>query len=202
MNSIMNLISNIRTNNNSTVKLAKAICRIPAVDIDGIRVWTAPTEEKTGPSTSVEFIGIHAKFDWHDHTIELNESFDGKMIVKYDNQKISEIYWSASNGCLTNMTENIVYKSKAVSYICDQMFMVVLRCSDTSKTAMHVSLNESISVGDTKVYAEGATVYTYKDGKKERVCGNTWNGIYWRSNVTNPEINKVQAIIRKMFIHN
>jgi hypothetical protein len=202
MNAINNLISIIRSNNNTTLKLAKAICKIHAVNPNTIKVWAAPTEEKTGEHTSVEFTGIHAKFDWHDHKIELNESFDGKIIVKYDDQKISEIYWAASCGCLMNITENIVYKSKAMSYICDKMFGVVLRCSDTSSAARHVALNKSISVGETTVYAEGSTVYTYKDGRKERVCGNTWDGRYWYSNETNSEINKIQDIIRKMFIHN
>ena len=117
---ILNLITNIKSDSNEAAKLAREIANIPAIDITSIKVWTAPTSEKTGEFTSVEFMGIHAKFTWHDHTIVIEENHNGKLVVYYDEQKIGEIFWSALWGKLESISNYTELKiTKAQDYILD-----------------------------------------------------------------------------------
>ena len=84
----MNMVECLKSDSNEAIKLAKQLANIPAVEVNSIKVWTAPTEESTGPSSSIEFMGTHAKFRWHDHAIEIDENLNGKLIVKYDSKVI------------------------------------------------------------------------------------------------------------------
>lgn len=196
---IMNMISIIKGDANEAAKLAREIANIPAVDIPSIKVWTAPTNEKTGEHTSVEFMGIHAKFTWHDHTIEINENHNGKLIVKYDDNKIGEIFWSALWGkleVLPNFTEMKI--TKAQDYILDCLWKAVHKISAKGRPYEKVALPKKVQYGDCTIWAEGATVFAERNGETLRVMGNTWRGLCWTA--CESRVTELQHVIKKAFV--
>lgn len=196
---INNLISNIRSNANEATKLARAIANIPAVDLDSIKVWNAPTNEKTGDYTSVEFVGIHAKFTWHDHRIEMCENHNGKIVVSYDDQKIGEIYWSALWGKLESMPNYTEVKNnKAMNYMLDTLWTCVHRISAKGRPYEKVALPKKVQYGDYTIYAEGATIYAEHNGEKISVMGNTWRGLTWTQ--CDHRVTELQKVIKKAFV--
>lgn len=196
---IMNMISIIKGDANEACKLAREIANIPAVEVNSIKVWTAPTNEKTGEYTSVEFMGIHAKFTWHDHTIEINENHNGKLIVKYDDNKIGEIFWSALWGkleVLPNFTELKI--TKAQDYILDCLWKAVHKISAKGRPYEKVALPKKVQYGDCTIWAEGATVFAERNGETLRVMGNTWRGLCWTA--CESRVTELQIVIKKAFV--
>lgn len=196
---ILNLITNIKSDSNEAVKLAREIANIPAVDITSIKVWTAPTSEKTGEFTSVEFMGIHAKFTWHDHTIVIEENHNGKLVVYYDEQKIGEIFWSALWGKLESISNYTELKiTKAQDYILDCLWKAVHKISAKGRPYEKVALPKKVQYGDCTIWAEGATIYAENNGEKIRVMGNTWRGLAWTA--CDHRVTELQQVIKKAFI--
>lgn len=196
---IMNMLSIIKGDANEAAKLAREIANIPAVEVNSIKVWTAPTKETTGPSTSVEFMGIHAKFAWHDHGIEIDENYNGKLIVKYDDNKIGEIFWSALWGKLEVIPNFTEYKlTKAQDYILDCLWTCVHKISAKGRPYEKVALPKSVQYGDCTIWAEGATVFAEHNGEKIRVMGNTWRGLCWTA--CDHRVTELQHVIKKAFV--
>lgn len=196
---IMNMISIIKGDANEAAKLAREIANIPAVEIDSIQVWTAPVKENTSEYSYVEFMGIHAKFAWHDHTIEIDENYNGKLIIKYDEKKIGEIFWSALWGKLEVLPNFTEYKlTKAQDYILDCIWKCVHRISAKGRSYEKVALPKKVQYGDCTIYAEGATIYAERNGEKIRVMGNTWRGLCWTA--CESRVTEIQNVIKKAFI--
>jgi hypothetical protein len=194
---IMNMINIIKGDANASAKLARVIANIPAVELDSIRVWTAPIKEQTGEYSTVEFMGTHAKFDWHDHTIEIEENHNGKLIVKYDSKVIGEIFWSALWGKL-EATPNYTELKKAQEYILDCIWKAVLRISAKGRPYEKVALPNKVQYGDCTIWAEGATVFAEHNGETIRVMGNTWRGLCWTA--CDHRVTEIQNVIKKAFI--
>jgi hypothetical protein len=196
---IVNLISIIKGDANEACKLAREIANIPAVEIDSIQVWTAPVKEHTGECSYVEFMGIHAKFTWHDHTITIDETFNGKLIVKYDDNKIGEIFWSALWGKLESIPNYTELKiTKAQSYILDCMWTCVHKISAKGRPYEKVALPKHVQYGDCRIWAECATIYAENNGEKIRVMGNTWRGLCWTAD--DVRLVEIQKVIKKAFV--
>jgi hypothetical protein len=196
----MNMVSCLKSDSNEAINLAKQLANIPAVEVNSIKVWTAPTEESTGPSTTVEFMGVHAKFMWHDHLIEIDENLNGKLIVKYDSKVIGEVFWSALWGkleAMPNFTE--IKLSKAQDYILDCIWKAVHRISAKGRPYGKCALPERVKYGQVEIWAEGATIYAKKEnGETLRVMGNTWRGLDWCA--CDPSLSNLQKVIKKAFI--
>lgn len=196
---IMNMISVIKGDANEACKLARELANIPAVEVNSIKVWTAPTKESTGPSTTVEFMGIHAKFTWHDHGIEIDENHNGKLIVKYDDNKIGEIFWSALWGKLESIPNYTELKiTKAQSYILDCLWTAIHKISAKGHPYEKVALPKKVQYGDCTIWAEGATVFAEHNGETIRVMGNTWRGLCWTA--CDHRVTEIQNVIKKAFI--
>lgn len=196
--SIINIMSAIRSDANEASKLAREIASIiPAVEIDSIRVWTTPVEENTDKHP--EFMRIHAKFTWHGHTVEIDENYDGKLIINYDKQKIGEIFWSALWGKLESIPNySHIKNTKGEEYILDCLWKCVHRISVKGRPYEKVALPKHVQYGDCHIWAEGATVYAENNGEKIRVMGNTWRGLCWT--VDDHRVSELQRIIKKAFV--
>ena len=195
---IINLIANIKSDSNEACKLSREIANIPAVDIPSIKVWTAPITEKTNECSSVEFMGIYAKFDWHDHVVKINENYNGKLVVYYDEQKIGEIFWSALWGKLETIPNTEIKITKAQDYILDCLWKCVHRISAKGRPYEKVALPKPVQYGDCHIWAEGATIYAENNGEKIRVMGNTWRGLNWTA--CDYRVTELQHVIKKAFI--
>lgn len=195
---IMNIISIIKGDANEACKLAREIANIPAVETKSLTVWNAPIQEKTGESSYVEFMGIHAKFDWHDHTIYIDENYNGKIIVKYDEQEIGQIFWSALWGKLEVLPNCDTKITKAQDYILDCLWKCVHRISAKGRPYEKVALPKPVQYGDCHIWAEGATVFAEYYGETIRVMGNTWCGLCWTS--CDSRVYELQNVIKKAFI--
>ena len=197
MKTIINLINTIKNDANESARLAREIARIPAVDIDSIKVWTAPTSERTDVNSSVEFMGIHAKFAWHAHAIEINENYSGELIVKYDSKVIGEVFWSALWGKLESNSNCTI--TKAQRYILDCLWKCVYNISAKGRPYEKVALPKTVQYGDCTIYAEGATIYAvFNSGETIRVMGNTWRGLLWTD--CDCRVLDIQKVIKKAFI--
>ena len=196
----INMVECLKSDSNEAIKLAKQLANIPAVEVNSIKVWTSPTEESTGPSTSIEFMGTHAKFNWHDHLIEIDENHNGKLIVKYDSKVIGEVFWSALWGKLEAMPNFTEYKlTKAEDYILDCIWKAVHRISAKGRPYGKYALPERVKYGQAEIWAEGATIYAKLDnGETIRVMGNTWRGLSWYECDT--RVSNLQKVIKKAFI--
>ena len=193
---IINIINNIKSEANDSCKLAREIARIPAVDVESIKVWTAPTSERTDEFASVEFMGIHVKFAWHDHVIEIDETYNGTLSIKYDSKVIGEIFWSALWGKLeTNENPTL---TKAQRYILDSLWKAVYHISAKGRQYEKVALPKTVQYGDCTIYAEGATIYAVNNGETIRVMGNTWRGLCWTD--CDSRVTEIQKVIKKAFI--
>lgn len=196
----MNMVVCLKSGNDEAVKLAKQLAKIPAVEIHSVKAWVAPTEESTGPSTSVEFMGTHAKFRWHDHQIEIDENYNGKLVIKYDTKVIGEVFWSALWGKLEatpNFTENKL--TKAQDYILDCIWKAVHNLSAKGRPYSKYALPERVTYGQAEIWAEGATIYAkFNNGETLRVMGNTWRGLGWWE--CDGRLNDLQKVIKKAFI--
>lgn len=196
---IMNMISIIKGDANEAAKLAREIANIPAVDINSIKVWNAPTNEKTGEYSSIEFMAVHAKFTWHDHAIEIDENHNGKLIVKYDSKVIGEIFWSALWGKLEVISNFTEYKlTKAQDYILDCLWRCIHKISAKGRPYEKVALPKKVQYGDCAIYAEGATIYAERNGETIRVMGNTWRGLCWTA--CDHRVTELQNVIKKAFV--
>lgn len=196
---IRNLMLCIKSDNHEALQLAEQIARIPAVEINGVRVWHAPTKESTGEYTSVTFMGLHVEFQWHDHTINIDENNNGKLIVRYDDRKIGEIFWSALWGKLETMPEYTNQKiSKAEEYILDCLWKAVYKISPKGRPYGKVALPKPVQYGDCRIWAEGGTIYAELNGEKLRVMGNTWRGMNWTAD--DVRLVELQKVIKKAFI--
>ena len=193
---IINIINNIKSESNDARKLARELAKIPAVDLDTMKVWVAPTSERTGEFSSVEFMGIHAKFAWHDHTIKMHENHNGKIVVKYDGNKIGEIFWSALWGKLES-NENPTL-TKAQRYLLDCLWKCVYHISAKGKPYEKVALPKPVQYGNCHIWAEGATIFAEYNGETIRVMGNTWRGLCWTE--CDSRVTELQKVIKKAFI--
>lgn len=197
MKGINNLTNIIRSNADETIKLTREIAKIHAVEVDSIQVWTSPTSEKTGEYSSVEFTAIHAKFTWHGHKVVINENFGGKLLVDYDEQRIGEIFWSATWGKLETIPNMEVSLNKAQEYILDRLWRAVYHISAKGRPYEKVALTKAITYDGYYIHTEGAVVYADKDGESIRVMGNTWRGLLWTA--CDENVAEIQKVIKKAF---
>jgi hypothetical protein len=197
MSAITNLENIIRSNANESVKLTREIAKIHAVEIDSIQVWTSPTSEKTGEYSSVEFTAIHAKFTWHGHKIVINENFDGKLLVDYDEQRIGEIFWSSMWGKLETIPNIELTLTKAQEYILDRLWRAVYHISAKGRPYEKVALTKAITYDGYHIHAIGAVIYAEKNGETIRVMGNTWRGLLWTA--CDSKMTEIQKVIKKAF---
>lgn len=199
MNAITNMIICMKSDANDEVKLAKELAKIPCVEVSSIKVWSAPTEEETGLHRSVEFMGLHGKFRWHDHTINIDENYNGKIIVSYDGTKIGEVFWSALWGKLESLPNYTEVKiAKAQDYILDCIWKAIHNISAKGRPNGKVALPKKVVYGDCTIWAEGATVFAKCGEDTLRVMGNTWRGLLWTE--SEPRVTELQKVLKKAFV--
>ena len=191
-----NMLLCLRSDAREAEKLAKAITKIPGVETRTVQVYHAPENESTGEYASIRFTAIHAEFEWHGHSISIVENHNGQLIVKYDGTEIGQIFWSALWGKLeSSHTEKL---TKAQEYILDCLWKVVHKISAKGRPYEKVALPKPVQYGDCHIWADGATVFAERNGKRLRVMGNTWRGLNWTA--CDPTISEIQKVLKKAFI--
>lgn len=196
---INNIIENMRSNANDARHIIRQVSRIPGVDIATVRAWNAPTTEEISAYKSVRFDGFHAEFTWHDAIVTIDESFDGCLSVRYNDQLIGKIYWSACTGDLVLTTNPDHLNTKAQEWVAETIYKVVYRISVKGRTYKKYALPNAMEFGEYRIYTEYASIYARnKNGEVFRVCGNKYNGnTYSESDIHVFEIGK---IMRRAFM--
>lgn len=181
MNNIINLIANIHDKANGEVKIARRINEIPC--IEKLNVWH-DGEKK-----------LRAAFEWHGHKIVLVETDGDRIQTSYDGEKISEHYWSAQTGRITEvLLGEIAKRTKAKSYIIDQVYKMIYELSDGNRK---ICLPKQVQYGDTRIWAEGSMIFAEKNGEKVYVMGHKIFGQIW---VTRDiRVAEIQSVIKKAF---
>jgi hypothetical protein len=181
MNAIINLIATIRSNANGDIKIIKRINEIPCVE--KLNVWH-DAENK-----------INVSFEWHGHIIKVIEIDNDRMLTTYDEEKISEHYWSAQTGRITEvLLGEIAKRSKAKTYIIDQIYKMIY---DLSTDNRKICLPKQVQYGDTRIWAEGSMIFAEKNGEKVHVMGHKIFGQIWVTN--DVRVSEIQIVIKRAF---
>jgi hypothetical protein len=178
---IINLIATIRDKANEDVKIIRRINEIPCVE--ELNVWHDGKKK------------LHVSFEWHGHKIELVETDDDRIQTTYDEEKISEHYWSAETGRIKEiLLGDLDKRTKAKSYIIDQIYKMIY---DLSSNSSKIALPKEVQYGDTRIWAEGSAIFAEKNGEKVHVIGHKIFGQIWISN--DIRVADIQAVIKKAF---
>ena len=179
---IINLIATIRSNANSDVRIIRRINEIPC--IEKLNVWHDGKNK------------LNVSFEWHGHEIVLVETDGDRIQTSYDGEKISEHYWSAQTGRITEvLIGEIAKRSKAKTYIIDQVYKMIYELSsNTSK----IALPKQVQYGDTRIWAEGSEILAENNGKKVHVMGHKIFGQIWV--VRDIRVAEIQSVIKNAFM--
>ena len=181
MNNIINLLATIHSNANEATKVAKRLNSIPCAE--ELNVWHDKKNK------------LNISFEWHGHKIEVFETDDDRIQTRYDEEKISEHYWSAETGRIKEiLLGDLDKRTKAKSYIIDQVYNMIY---DLSTDNRKIALPKQVQYGDYTIWAEGPAIFAEKNGNKIYVMGHGIFGQLW---VTHDiRVANIQAVIKKAF---
>ena len=166
MKAIFTKINNTTTNAKMDIYFISNIARIPGVDQGTIEVYHTLIDDNTR-----KFMGINGSFMWHDHKIKFQETFNGKITIEYDGQKIGEVFWSALYGRLESIPETGI--NKAQGYVLDIFWKIVRKMN---KNTRHIALPKEVQYGEAHIWAEGATIYVRLHDEVIPAMGNKITG--------------------------
>lgn len=180
MNNIINLLASIKDKAMEETKIAKRLNAIPC--IEELNVWHNKNK-------------LNVVFEWHGHKIELVETDDDRIRTTYDEEKISEHYWSAETGRIREvLLGDLDKRSKAKTYIIDQIYKMIY---DMSSSASKISLPKEVQYGDTRIWAEGSAIFAEKNGEKVHVMGHKIFGQIWITH--DIRVAEIQSVIKRAF---
>lgn len=178
---IINLIATIRSNANGDIKIIKRINEIPCVE--KLNVWHDGKNK------------LNVSFEWHGHEIVLVETDGDRIQTSYDGEKISEHYWSAQTGRITEvLLGEIAKRSKAKTYIIDEVYKMIYELSTDNRK---ICLPKTVQYGDTRIWAEGSAILAEKNGEKVHVMGHKIFGQIWVTN--DVRVGEIQIVIKRAF---
>lgn len=197
MNKIMNLMSIMNSANKLELTIAKELTKIHRVDIDSINVYHAPRSERTSPTTTTTMHKmLNIDFLWAGHRVTAYETITHKLIVEFDGKKITEIFWTAIYGGLDDIRECKLTNDE--EYICECIWRMIYKISAKSNFNKKIALKKIVTIGDTRIWAEGTQVKMNKNGKTEAIMGHTLDGRMWTSCDAPSEItNLIERAFRK-----
>ena len=181
MNNIINLLTTIRDNANDEMKVAKRINNIPC--IEDLNVWHDGKNK------------LNVSFEWHGHAIKLVETEFDRIQTSYDEEKVSEHYWSAETARIKEvLLGDLDKRTKAKMYIIDQVYKII---HDLSEKSSKIALPKQVQYGDTCIWAEGPAIFAEKNGEKIRVMGHKIFGQVWINH--DIRVTEIQTVIKRAF---
>jgi hypothetical protein len=181
--------------NKLELTIAKELAKIHRIDVDSINVYHAPRSERTSPTTTTtKYRLLNIEFVWAGHKVTAYETTIHKLIVEFDGKKITEIFWTAIYGGLDDIRECKLTNDE--DYICECIWRTIYKISAKSNFNKKIALKKIVTIGETRIWAEGTQVKMSKNGKTKAIMGHTLDG---RMRTSCDAPSEITALIERAF---
>lgn len=187
-NTIMNLITNIKSDAYTEAKVLKAIGKfIPQAEC--IRSWSSYDTVE-----GIETKELHWSFNFLGHPVEMFTTNSGKMIVNISGEYVMGYWWETSTGHMAISRQRELKKWE--TYLTDKVLDIMFSVSDTS--SQKYALPQELHYGKYTVFTVNAEIICKSEttGKVTRLFHTPFGNIGW----DNAFPTEIRSIINKNFM--